>query len=42
MSLTYLQTTSSVPLYAEVKEVTNRPKVPPNVQADVMYSELVF
>ena len=40
-SYIYLQT-PSVPLYADVKEVNNRPKAPPNVQADVMYSKIVF
>ena len=40
ISLTYLQTPSLLPLYIDVKEVTNRPKAPPNVQADVTYSEL--
>ena len=41
MSLIYLQT-PSVALYADVEEVSNRPKAPPNVQAVVTYSELAF
>ena len=40
ISLIYLQTPSSVPLYVDIKEINNRPKAPPSVQANVTYSEV--